>query len=411
MSEAVVIVGAGHAGVQAAASLRDEGFTGRITLIDAQPHRPYQRPPLSKAFMKGEATPDSLMLRGPDFYAHRHIDLRLGAPAARIDRAARRLVLADGEQLAYEHLILATGAKARPFAAPGVDLEGIEILRTLDDAAALRERLQSARQVVVIGAGFIGLEFAAVAAALGHHATVIDIAGRVMGRAVSPVISAAFEAKHRSMGSTLLMGAGVAEFIGAEGRVASVRLTDGRELAADLVLVGVGVIPDDALARDAGLAIDNGVAVDDHLLTSDPDISAIGDAASFPDPRGLGRIRLESVQNAVDQARCVARRLAGKPAPYDAIPWFWSDQADYKLQIAGLPFGVEDYVTRGDPASGRFSAFGVKDDRVVVVESINKPADHMAARRFLGLAPLSRAQAMDESYDLKAHAARSFRAE
>ncbi|MBN9060905.1 MAG: pyridine nucleotide-disulfide oxidoreductase [Rhizobiales bacterium 65-9] len=407
MSETVVIIGAGHAGVQAAASLREDGFAGAVMLLDAQTHKPYQRPPLSKAFMKGEAAAESLVLRGDDFYPQKDIGLRLGARVVAIDRASRAVMLAGGERVAYDHLILATGARPRPFAAPGVELDGVMTLRTLDDASALKARLATASQVAVVGAGFIGLEFAAVAAAFGHRAVVVDIADRVMGRAVSPVMSEAFAAKHRALGSSLLMGASVAEFAGEDGRLTGLRLRDGRFFASDLALVGVGVLPEDALAREAGLAVENGVVVDDHLRASDPAISAIGDSAFFPNPFGAGRIRLESVQNAVDQARCVARRIAGRPEPYRATPWFWSDQADYKLQTAGLPIGVEDYVTRGDVASGRFSSFGLKDGRVVVVESINRPADHMAARRFLAGAPLTREQAMDEAYDLKAHAIRS----
>ncbi|WP_342359007.1 NAD(P)/FAD-dependent oxidoreductase [Terrarubrum flagellatum] len=405
--EKIVIVGAGHGGVQAAASLREAGFDGRVVLIDAQTHKPYQRPPLSKAFMKGEATAESLVLRGDEFFPKQRIELRLGLRVEAIDRGGRALSLSNGETLSYDHLILATGARARPFNAPGADLDGVAVLRTIDDAAFLRTRIEQAKKVAVVGAGFIGLEFAAVAASFGHAPVVIDIAPRVMGRAVSPIMSEAFAEKHRALGATLRLNVGIEALYGVDGEVAGVRLANGEDVPADLVVVGVGVLAEDALGREAGLAIENGVAVDDHLVTSDANISAIGDNASFPDVHSGRRVRLEAVQNAVDQAKCVARRLAGSPAPYVATPWFWSDQADYKLQIAGLGFDIDDYVTRGDPASGRFSVFGVQAGQVKVVESVNKPGDHMAARRFLAGTPLSRDQAADENYDLKAHAMRS----
>lgn len=404
----VVIVGAGHGGVQTAASLRDEGFGGRITLIDAQPHRPYHRPPLSKAFMKGEATAESLALRGDEFYAQRKIDFLPGERVLAIDRAARRLSLRRGGTIAYGHLVLATGAQARPL--PFADgFENIRVLRTFDDAAALRERLSAAKRVAVIGAGFIGLEFAAVAASLGHETTILDIAPRVMGRAVSPPISEAFAQKHRALGSTLLLGVAIEGIEGAASRAAGLRLRDGARVEADLFVAGVGVLAEDFLAREAGLSLDNGVLVDEHLLTSDENISAVGDNNAHPNRFFGGRLRLESVQNALDQGRCVARRLAGKPEPYAAVPWFWSDQADYKLQIAGVAPAIDDHVTRGDPASGRFSVFGISRGLVATVESVNRPADHMAARKILADAPLTRDEARDESYDLKAHVQRAVR--
>ena len=349
------------------------------------------------------------MLRGDEFYAQRHIDLRLGTKAQSIDRPAHRVLLDDGSTLPYAHLVLATGARARPLHVPGADLDGVAILRNLHDATRLRANLETARRIVVIGAGFIGLEFAAVAAGMGREVVIVEIAPRVMARAVSPVISRAFEEKHRSLGSTFLFGAGVAAIEGERGRATGVRLADGREIKADLVVIGVGVLADDGLARDAGLAVDNGIVVDGFLRTSDELISAIGDSASFPDPQSGRRIRLESVQNALDQGRCVARRIVGKPAPYSAVPWFWSDQADLKLQIAGYAPHIDEYVTRGDLASNHFSVFGLCAGKVAVVETVNRAGDHMAARRFLPDDPPSREEAMNESYDLKAHAMRSAR--
>lgn len=404
-SAGIVIVGAGHGGVQAAASLREEGYAGPITLISDDPNAPYQRPPLSKAFIKGEATADSLILRGPAFYAEKQIDLRLGENVAAIDCAARIARLASGEALAYEHLILAVGAVARPAAFAGAELEGALALRDMGDAAQLKARLESATHVVVIGAGFIGLEFAATAASKGKDVQVVEVAPRVMGRAVSQTISDFYADAHRGFGVKLHLGAGVASIEGAGGRATAVHLSDGRRLPADLVLIGIGILANEKLAAAAGLAVDNGIVVDEALTASDPHVSAIGDCCAHPNPYAGRRFRLESVQNATDQARVVARKLTGKPARYDMLPWFWSDQGDLKLQIAGLNMGCDAFATRGDPASRSFSVFGFAGGRLRVVESVNRAADHMIARRLIAAgAPLSPEEAADPAFDLKARA-------
>lgn len=404
MSEdrSIVIIGAGHAGVQLAASLREEGFDGRVTLLSDDPRPPYQRPPLSKAFMKREADAHALILRGPSFYEQKRVDLRLGVVAGAIDRARRSVTLPSGERLAYLRLALATGGAARPFRVPGANLAGVHVLRDMGDAEALRARLETARSVVVIGAGFIGLEFAAVAAKAGLDVTVVEVAPRVMGRAVSPIVSDFYAAAHRGFGVNLLLGAGVAAIDGVDGAARGVTLGDGRVLPADFVVVGVGVVARDGLARAAGLDCPDGVRVDALMTTSDPDIFAIGDVALHPNVWGQRDMRLESVQNATDQARALARTLTGKPTPYEALPWFWSDQGDLKLQMVGLMDMADTFATRGDPAARAFSVFGFRAGRLIGVESVNKPADHMMARKLIPAgAPLTRAQAADVAFDLK----------
>jgi 3-phenylpropionate/trans-cinnamate dioxygenase ferredoxin reductase subunit len=402
----VVIVGAGHGGVQAAASLREEGYGGAITLISAEPHLPYQRPPLSKAYLKGNMEADGLPLRAAQFYTERSIDLLLGETATRIDRGARRVELASGKSLAYDCLVLATGARQRPLDVPGIDLDGVLVLRDLTDARALRERIDAARRVVVVGAGFIGLEIAATAVGLGGEVTVVEVGPRPLGRAVSPATSAFFLQAHQAFGAQMLLGAGVVALHGQGGAVTQLELSDGSRLPADLAIVGIGILPEDRLAREAGLACDNGIIVDEHLQTSDPRISAIGDCALFPSAVLGFPVRLESVQNAVDQAKTVARRIVGSPEPYVALPWFWSDQGDLKLQIVGLSHGCDQWVVRGDPLSRSFAVFGFRGNQLAAVETVNRAGDHMAARRIIGAGlALSPAEAGNLEFDLRKLAA------
>jgi 3-phenylpropionate/trans-cinnamate dioxygenase ferredoxin reductase component len=404
-SSSVVIVGAGHAGVQAAASLREEGFGEEIILLSDEPELPYQRPPLSKAFLKGEMDVHGLPLRAEAFYRDHAIDLRRATRAARIDRADRILETPGGGAHEYGHLILATGARQRRLEVAGVDLPGVFSLRTIADATAIRERLGPGTKLVIIGAGFIGLEIAATAIALGVEATVVEIA-RPMGRAVSPVISDFYLKAHVSGGVRFRIGRGVAEIQGVD-KAEAVLLTDSEVLPADCVVVAVGVTAEDALARASGLECANGIVVDAHMLTSDPAISAIGDCADFPNAALGFRTRLESVQNAVDQGRCVARRLVGKPAPYDALAWFWSDQGDLKLTIAGLSHGVDRWVLRGDPETRAFSTFGFRDGRLAVVESVNRAGDHAAAKRIIGTPKtMTPEDAANPAFDLRALAKR-----
>jgi len=402
----VAIVGAGQAGFQTASSLRQEGFGGRIVLIGDEPGLPYQRPPLSKSYLAGASGLEELWLRPEAFYETQNIDLMTGETVTAIDRPGRRLRLASGGEIACDHIVLATGARFRPLPVPGVELDGVLPLRTLADADILRERLAEARDVVVIGAGFIGLEFASVAIAAGAAVHVIEVTHHPMGRVVSAQTSRFFTGAHRGWGAAISLGTGVARILSADGRVAGVETSDGGVLPADLVLVCIGVVPNAELAGDAGLAVDNGIVVDEYLATGAATISAIGDCANFPTRFAAGRVRLESVQNGVDQARAVAARIAGKPMPYDKVPWFWSDQGELKLQIAGITAGHDAAVVRGDPESGGFSVFCFRDGGLIGVESVNRPADHIVTRRLLAGDPrLAPEQAADESYDLRAHAA------
>ena len=397
----VLIVGAGHAGFQLAASLRQHGYGGRVCLINDEAHLPYQRPPLSKAYLKGEGRPDSLMFRPEKFYHDQHIEL-IADRAVSIDRPARRLLLASGAALDYAHLVLATGARNRLLDIPNANLADVLYLRILDESEALRLRIASARHVVVIGAGFIGLEFAATARAKGLEVDVIELGARVMARAVTAEISEYFQQRHTAAGIRIHFGVQATSIESDGTRVTGVSLSDGRHVPADLVVVGVGVLPNIELAAAAGLPVASGIIVDEQLLTSDPDISAIGDCALFASPRFGGSLRLESVQNATDQAKCAARTILGKGAAYEALPWFWSDQGDLKLQIAGLSHGVDTWATRGDPTTRAFAVFGFKDGALRVVETVNRGAEHMAGRKLIAAnTPLTPEQAADLSFDLR----------
>jgi 3-phenylpropionate/trans-cinnamate dioxygenase ferredoxin reductase subunit len=398
----VLIVGAGHAGFQVAASLRQHGYKEPIRLINDEAHIPYQRPPLSKAYLKGEGRPDSLMFRPDKFYRDQNIELVAGR-AASIDRGARRLLLASGAALDYGHLILATGARNRLLDIPNADLADVRYLRILDESEALRQRIASGGRVVVIGAGFIGLEFAATARIKGLEVDVVELGARVMARAVTAEISDYFQERHTAAGIRIHLGVQAASIESDGTHVTGVSLSDGRHVPADLVVVGVGVLPNVELAAEAGLPVAAGIIVDEQLLTADPNISAIGDCALFASPRFGGSLRLESVQNATDHARCVAARLTGDAKTYDGLPWFWSDQGDDKLQIAGLTTGYDRVVVRGDRAQRSFSAFCYKSGQLVGVESINRAADHVFGRKILGLnRSIEPEQAADPGFDLKA---------
>ncbi len=408
----LLVIGAGQAGFQMAASAREEGFDGRVVLVGEEPGPPYQRPPLSKAFLSGKADAKAIRLRPDRFFAEHRIEFRAGERATRIDRGACRVMLDSGEALPYDHLVLALGSRNRRLPVPGADLDGVAQLRTLDDAGALRRRLDAAARgeaVAVVGAGFIGLEFAAAAAARGIGVTVIEAADRPMARSVSAAMSGFFRGAHERQGVEFAFGATVVRITGdGGGRATGVETADGRHFPAGLVLVGIGVVPNSELAAEAGLAVADGIAVDEFLATSDPAVSAIGDCACHPHRAhdGTRRVRIESVQNAVDQARCVAARLAGRPAPYAAVPWFWSDQGAFKLQIAGLATPHDDAVPRGDPAGGAFSVFCYRGGRLLGVESANRPLDHVLARKVLANgADLPPDRAADPRFDLKGFAA------
>jgi 3-phenylpropionate/trans-cinnamate dioxygenase ferredoxin reductase subunit len=398
----VMVVGAGHAGFQLAASLRQHGYDGRVCLINDEAHLPYQRPPLSKAYLKGEGRPDSLMFRPDKFFRDQNIEL-IADRAAAIHRGAHRLLLASGASLDYAHLVLATGARNRLLDLPNANLRDVRYLRKLDESEALRLRIASGQRVVVIGAGFIGLEFAATARARGIEVDVIELAGRVMARAVTAEISDYFQARHTAAGIRIHLGVQATSIESDGAEVTGVSLSDGRHLPADLVVVGVGVLPNVELAEEAGLPVAAGIIVDEQLLTPDPDISAIGDCALFASPRFGASLRLESVQNATDHARCVAARLTGDAKTYDGLPWFWSDQGDDKLQIAGLTTGYDRVVVRGDQAQRSFSAFCYKSGQLVGIESVNRASDHVFGRRCLAMnRSIEPEQAENPGFDLKA---------
>jgi 3-phenylpropionate/trans-cinnamate dioxygenase ferredoxin reductase component len=404
--DGVVIVGASHAGFQLAASLRQHGFAGAVRLIGDEPVLPYQRPPLSKDYLDDKIGFDLLLMRPEAFYRDHRIEFLPAARVTDINRAAKAVQLAGGERLHYRHLVLATGARNRVPPLPGTELDGVCYLRTLAETEELRERLAAAKRIVVIGAGFIGLEFAAVARGHGKHVHIVELTERAMGRVVSAPTSLFFAAAHRRAGVELRFGAQAVRIAGHHGRVDHVELAGGERLAADLVLVSVGVVPNGELAAAAGLAVANGVLVDQNLATADPAISAIGDCAAFPCVHAAGQVtRLEAVQNAADHARCVADRMVGRPHPYTALPWFWSEQGELRLQIAGLTAGHDHTVLRGDPQGGAFSVFCYKDGRLLGIESVNRPADHAHARRLLAAGrAVTPDEAADESFDLRAAA-------
>ena len=397
----VVIAGAGHAGFQLAMSLRQNGFAERILLVNDEGHLPYQRPPLSKAYLKGTGGPETLSFRPEKFFHDQKIELVADRGAA-IDRAARKLKLASGSSLDYGHLVLATGARNRLLDLPNATLDDVRYLRTLDESQVLRERLADHRHAVVIGVGFIGLEFAATARAKGLEVDVVELGVRVMARAVTAEISEYFQLRHTAAGIRIHLGAQVTSIESSAAKVAGVSLGDGRHIPADLIVVGVGVLPNVELAAEAGLLVASGIMVNDRLLTADENISAIGDCALFASRRFAGSLRLESVQNATDHARCVAARLTGKDEVYDGLPWFWSDQGPDKLQMAGLTAGYDRVVVRGDRGQGQFSAFCYKGEKLLGIESVNRAGDHMFGRRLLGAGgSITPEQAGDPGFDLK----------
>jgi 3-phenylpropionate/trans-cinnamate dioxygenase ferredoxin reductase subunit len=381
--------------------LRQHGFGEPVRLLNEEAHLPYQRPPLSKAYLKGSGAPDSLMFRPEKFYHDQNIELIAGR-AVVIDRANHTVLLASGVSLDYGHLVLATGARNRLLDIPNANLEDVRYLRILDESEVLRRQLSASRRVVVIGAGFIGLEFAATARAKGLEVDVLELGARVMARAVTAEISEFFQARHTAAGIRLHLGVQATSIESDGTKVTGVSLSDGRHIPADLVVVGVGVLPNVELAAEAGLPVAAGIIVDDHLLTADPDISAIGDCALFASPRFGAALRLESVQNATDHARCVAARLTGDAKVYDGLPWFWSDQGPDKLQIAGLTTGYDQVVVRGDRAQGAFSAFCYRSGTLVGIESVNRAGDHMFGRRLLAASgSITPEQAADSNFDLK----------
>ena len=382
--ERVVIAGAGHAGGSVAAMLRQLGWQGAITLVGEEPLPPYERPPLSKAWLTGDATAESLALRPAEFYPGANIDLRLSTSVTAIDRTAKTVTLGTGEVLPYDHLILALGARARRLDLPGIGLRGVLELRTAADADQLKSALGPGKRLAVIGGGYIGLEAAASARGLGAEVTIIERENRVLARVACQQLSDFFEAYHRSKGVTIEVSAGVAGLEGRDGQVTGVRLSDGRLIPCDAALVGVGAMSNDEIARAAGLACDGGIVVDLSARTDDPAIFAIGDCTKRPLPLYGRTMRLESVPNALEQAKQAAAAIYGRPAPAPEVPWFWSDQYDLRLQIAGIPFDATEIVVRGDIAAGKFALFHLAEDGLVrAVEAVNASIEFMGGRRII----------------------------
>lgn len=405
-TDPLVIVGASYAGTQLAASARELGFEGAIVVLGDEAHAPYQRPPLSKGLLTGKTQQDQLGLRGPDFFTQNRIDLRLGTRATALDTAAQTVQLADGSTLAYSWLALATGARCRPLPVPGAALQGVHQLRTLDDAQAVLQAMGPGRRACVIGGGFIGLEVAAALTAAGAGVTVVEGLPRLLARSFSEPMSDYVAAAHRQRGVTLRLGAAVRALQGdAQGQVTGVALADGDTIACDLVVLGIGVLPNVELAEQAGIACANGILVDALGRTSAPQVLAVGDVANMLQPAvpgGPERMRLESIQAANDGARAAATVLVDRPVPLSAVPWFWSDQHDLKFQMAGLPVAGDQAVLRGDMASDRFTLFYLRDGALVAAHSVNRPAEHMLARKLIAQGARIAPEALaDTALDLK----------
>jgi 3-phenylpropionate/trans-cinnamate dioxygenase ferredoxin reductase subunit len=382
MITTILIIGGGQAGAQAVDTLRKEGFGGRLVLIGDEPELPYQRPPLSKKYLSGEMAADRLPFRHRSFYDEHRIELKLGRQAVRLDAAARQVELADGEKLAYDRLLLCLGAESRRLTCPGAALPGVHYLRGIADVAPIQAGFKPQARVVVIGGGYIGLETAATSRKMGCEVTVLEMADRIMNRVVAPSVSRYFAAEHVSHGVNIICDTRVVCLEGRD-RVERVVCADGSSHAADLVVVGVGAVAATHLASEAGLACDNGIVVDEYCRTSDAAIYAAGDCTNHPSPRFGRRVRLESVDNAFEQAKTAALNMLDRAVTHDRVPWFWSDQFDNKLLIVGLSQDYDRQVLRGDPASRSFSHCYLKGRELLAVEAVNHSKDYMAARKLI----------------------------
>lgn len=393
-SQRALIIGASHAGAQLAASLRQDGWSGEIVLIGEEPTVPYQRPPLSKAYLAGKTTLDEITIRSSDFYSKQRIQL-LNAHVEAIDRSAGHIVMSTGDTLTYDKLALCTGARPRQLRVPGADLPGVHYLRTAADVEKIRTSATPGRRVVIVGGGYIGLETAASLRALDLEVTVLEATTRVLERVTAPDVSTFFERIHREEGIDIRTGAKVAALVG-DDCVREVTLSTGESIPADLVIVGIGVEPRTELAEAAGLVVDNGIVIDDHARTEDPDIVAAGDCTSHDIARYGCRIRMESVSSAGEQAKVAASTVCGKSRKIEALPWFWSDQYDLKLQIAGLNTGYDEVVLSGDPTRDRdFSCFYLRDGELLAADCINRPRDFMLSKRAITQQlPVDRAELM-----------------
>ncbi|MDF1691837.1 MAG: FAD-dependent oxidoreductase [Zhongshania sp.] len=402
MSEHCIVIGASHAAAQLVSSLRQEGWEGKISIVGDEPYLPYHRPPLSKAFFVGEKTEEDLLIRSADFYTKNKVDLLLGSRVTRIDRDAKKIILEDDVEVPYTKLVLTTGARVRKIPFVGSELAGVFYMRDLNDVKQTHKFTGPGKSAVIIGGGYIGLETAASLRKIGMNVTVIEAMSRVLQRVTAPEVSAFYTRIHTEEGVDIRTEAGV-DAITGEQHVEGVRLADGSTIPADLVIIGVGVLPNVELAETAGLTVDNGIVVDEFATTNDSDIFAAGDCSNHYNPIYKRQLRLESVQNATDQAKIAAKAICGKPEVYRALPWFWSDQYDLKLQIAGLSQGFDQVVIRGDSEQGRsFAAFYFSEGNLIAVDAINRPKEFMMCKRALTAGqsadPLKLA---DESIEIK----------
>ncbi len=396
---AMVILGAGHAAGQAAASLRQEGYEGEIVIIGDEPHIPYQRPPLSKAYLSGEVDLSRVHLRPAKFYEDKNVTLKLGVRAERIDTAAKSVTTDQGETIAYDKLLIATGGRPRKLTIPGSDLAGIHYLRTIADVDGIRAEMAPGKKLVIVGGGYIGLEVASVAVTSGLEVHVLEMEERILQRVTTPEMSAYYHKLHESRGVHIHTGTAVTGFSGEGGHVTTVQCGD-QAFPADIVIVGIGIIPNVEIAEAAGISCSNGIVVDDHCRTSADDVFAAGDCTNHPNPLLNRQLRLESVPNAMEQARVAAANMCGGDKVYASIPWFWSDQYELKLQMVGFSADGDTQVTRGSQADNQFAVFYLKDDVVVAADAVNSPKEFMICKQLIGN-KVDRAKLADPDTDLK----------
>jgi len=382
VTERVVIAGAGHAAGQLVASLKRQKFDGQIVLVGDEAYLPYQRPPLSKKFLSGDLAAERLYVKPPAFYDDPQIELRLETVVTKIDRDNNALGTKNGDDIPYDKLILALGSRVRRLSIDGADLAGVHYLRTIDDVDGIRAEMQNKKNAVIIGAGYIGLEVAAITRQLGLEVTVIEMADRVMGRVVSPEISDFYQIEHTSQGVRLRLSTGIKAFCGKD-RVQAVETDDGELIPADFVIVGIGILPNTELAIEAGLRVEDGIVVDNRCQSSDPSVYAVGDCTRHPNAIYDRQLRLESVHNAVEQAKTAVNNICGVETHYSEVPWFWSDQYDLKLQIAGLSTDYDDVIIRGNPADRSFACLYLKDSRLIATDAVNSPKEFVQSKALI----------------------------
>ena len=384
MPQTCIIIGASHAAAQLVLSLRQEGWQGKITVIGDEASLPYQHPPLSKTFLRGDKAANEIFIRPQAFYEKHNIDFILETRVESIHPASKSIILSSGEILKYDKLALCTGSRVRQLTLPGVELNGVHYLRTLRDGEGIKSDMTSAKEAVIVGGGYIGLETAASLKTLGIEVTVVEMASRVLARVTAPVMAEFYTRMHQEEGVVIKTGVTVSTFEG-KGKIERVICTDGSHLNTDLVVIGVGIIPNVELAEVAGLDVDNGILVDEFARTNDPDIVAAGDCTNHPNVLYGQHLRLESVPNALEQPKSAAASICGKEKAYNALPWFWSDQYDLKLKIAGLSQGHDQVVIRGDKNNSRsFVAFYLKSGKLIAADCVNRPREFLVCKRLIG---------------------------